>query len=143
MKKYAVLVILLSVAVSSCGIFPKKLMVAEAVAKKAEIESLQNPAQREFALSDLEKERISVKNAVVKDVVASNIYGYDYCVLVDVDCGDETVGCHVYSKNNKKISKLEPGVSRIGVTGDFSRFVYTLDKETQLEIVDAKIKLLD
>ena len=143
MKKHVVLIILLSIAVSSCGIFNKKLMVEDAVSKKAEIEALQNPAQREFALGDLETKRVSVENVVVKDVVESSIYGYDYCVLVDVDCRNETVGCHIYSKNNKRISKLEPGVSRIDVKGDFSRFIYTLDKETQLEIVDAKIKVLD
>jgi hypothetical protein len=139
MKRYALLVVLVSIAASSCGFFNKQLSVEDVYTRNSGIEEIQNPATRDFALNDLENAPVAVTDALVKEIRASSIYGYDYCILVEVDSPSETIECHIYSGKNKTIAKLEPGVTRIDAVGDFSRLTYTLRQKPQIEIVDAKI----
>ena len=142
MKKNVAILILLSIALTSCGVFNKKLSIEDVVTEKTIIDKMENPAKMESALNDLKKRQIVLEDVLVKKIVKSSNYTYDYCVIVDMPYKNDLIECHIYSKKVKTISKLQIGVTHIRVSGDFNGFVYSFGNQTKMEIVNAKIKLL-
>ena len=144
MKKFIIIIVSLSLAVTSCSLFKKKIKVDEAIAQKIEIEKTENPAKKRLILNDLKNKRIIIDDVVVKKITESTNIDYDFCVIVDGTFEGKDIECYIYTKNVYKISKLIEGESRISVIGDFSRFFTMLDEYySKLEIIDAKINLIN
>ncbi|HPI88766.1 MAG TPA: hypothetical protein PK859_05620 [Spirochaetota bacterium] len=140
--KHVALIMILFVALTSCSLFKTKIKLEDAIAEKVKVESTSNPAKKYLILNNLKKKRIVLNDVVVKQVTSSTNIDYDYCIITEVMAGDKKIECYVYTKNVYKISKLQEGVTRINVVGDFKRFFSMLDEfYTKLEIVEAKITL--
>ena len=142
MKRYLFVLILAAVAVASCGLFKKPILIDSVTGEKARIDATDNPAMKDLIRDELGKRRIELTGVTVKDVVESNNIDYDYCVIADVQTPQGAVQCHIYSTDAKTVSKLVKGKSVIDVSGDFGRFFSLLDNYyTRVEVVRASIKI--
>jgi hypothetical protein len=142
MKRYLFVLILAAVAVASCGLFKKPILIDGVTGEKARIDATDNPAMKDLIKDELGKRRIELTGVIVKDVVESNNIDYDYCVIADVQTPQGAVQCHIYSTDAKTVSKLVKGKSVIDVSGDFGRFFSLLDNYyTRVEVVRASIKI--
>ncbi len=145
MKKYLVVTLMILPLIVSCGTFFKKtITVREAVIAKDAMDRTENPASRFLMLNDLSEKHVSVKNTIVKDVVASGNIDYDFCVIVRVPYEKGAIDCYIYSRDVKTISKLVKNKSKIDASGDFGRFFTLLDDAyTKLDILNARITILE
>jgi hypothetical protein len=154
MKKAILCLMILSVFSLSCGYrgylrwFRPKVTIMEVIKFKEEIDRSENPARKHLILKDLREDLVSIRNAVVKDVVPSNNIDYEFCVILDIPYEKGNVECHIYSKNVyekediKSVARLKKGRSVIDVVGEFNRFFTLLDEAfTKIEIINASIAL--
>jgi hypothetical protein len=140
--KRTLFVLIVAVAVLSCGVLKKAIRIDAVVDEKARIEATDNPALKQIIRDELGKRRIELVGLTVKDVVDSNNIDYDYCVIADVQTPKGPVQCHIYTTDVKTVAKLVKGKSIIDASGDFGRFFSLLDSYyTRLEVVRASIKI--
>jgi hypothetical protein len=143
MKHPLIAVTAVAFLVTSCSIFKTKIRVNDAIAEKVKIENTTNPVRKQLILDDLKKKRIALDNVLVKSVTGSNNIDYDYCVITEVEVDGKKVEFYIYSKNLRLLSRLQEGVSRVDVVGDFKRFFSMLDEYyTKVEIVNSKLTLV-
>jgi hypothetical protein len=125
------------------SLFKDKITVRDAVAKRDEMEQSDNIARKALLTRDLEKKRVEIADALVKDIAASGNIDYEFSVLVTITLENVTVDCYIYTQDVAAVAGLVKGKTRIHAIGDFGRFFTMLDnKNVKMEIVNADIKPL-
>jgi len=95
-------------------------------------------------LKELEKKRIVIKKAVVKEVVPATNIDYNFCVVATVEHSSGNIECQIHTRNWRNeedidcIAKLKPG-DTIQVVGVFKRFLKLIGQQYVVEIVEANI----
>jgi len=137
--------LLLSVLFScSSTLFKDAVTIEQVLKAKNEITSSDNPAKQMILKNELSEKVVKIKNAIIKDIIASPNVDYNFCVLVDIKTSKGPVECYIFSKNIKKMSLLKKGTTRVNVTGNFGRYFSMLDNYyTKIEILNASIDILD
>ncbi len=145
MKTYAVtaLAAMMCICVGCASLFKDKISVRDAVSKKDEMEQSDNIARKALITRDLEKKRVEIADALVKDIAASGNIDYEFSVLVTIALENVSVDCYIYTQDVAAVAELVKGKTRIHAIGDFGRFFTMLDnKNVKMEIINADIKPL-
>jgi hypothetical protein len=138
-----VLAAMVCICVGCASLFKDKITVRDAVAKKNELEQSDNIAKKALITRDLEKKRVEIADALVKDVAPSGNIDYEFSVLVTIALENMTVDCYIYTQDVAAVAALVKGKSRIHAIGDFGRFFTMLDnKNVKMEIINADIEPL-
>ncbi len=94
--------------------------------------------------NELSQKVIELKDITVKDIVNSPNVDYNFCIIADVPSKKGNIECFIFSKNTKKIARLNKQASKINVEGNFGRYFSMLDSYyTKIEILNASITILD
>ena len=148
--------LLLLVLVPSCSyirslnrVLKEKITVQETIDKKIEVDNTENPALKFKIVDELTQKRVTIKNAVVKDIIESSNIDYQFCVIVEVPSKKGVVECFIYARDFFSIkedidtlSLIRKGETRIDADGDFARFFSLLDQTyTKIEIVNSIITI--
>lgn len=131
------------ICVGCASLFKDKISVRDAVSKKDEMEQSDNIARKALLTRELEKKRVEIADALVKDIAASGNIDYEFSVLVTITLDNASVDCYIYTQDVAAVAGLVKGKTRIYAVGDFGRFFTMLDnKNVKMEIVNADIKPL-
>ena len=135
-------VILSLISILSCAIFKETVKLPYLIEKKQEMDATENPAKSRLIREDLNNKIIEINDLVVKNIIASMIIDYDYCVTADVEIDGKLVEFYIYSNDIKTLAKLKKGESVIDIRGIFGKFFTMLDDYyTKIEILNASIKI--
>ena len=143
-KKCMLIFVCFFIGCTSMKIWVSSYTFDEVIAQKNAIDAAQNPAQGYMLLKELEKKRIVIKKAVVKEVVPATNIDYNFCVVATVEHSSGNIECQIHTRNWRNeedidcIAKLKPG-DTIQVVGVFKRFLKLLGQQYVVEIVDANI----
>ena len=143
-KKCMLIFVCFFIGCTSMKIWVSSYTFDEVIAQKNAIDAAQNPAEGYMLLKELEKKRVIIKKAVVKEVVPSTNIDYNFCVVATVDHPSGSIECHIHTRNWRNeedidsIAKLKPG-DTIHVVGVFKRFLKLLGQQYVVEIVEANI----
>ena len=137
-----VLAVPLLLSCTSLSIFKKTISLKEVLIQKEEIDKSDNPAYKFLRIKDLSGKRVSVRGALVRDIIPSGNVDYEFCVIVRIPTEKGAVDCHVYSRDLDVIARLVSGTSRIDFTGDFGRFFTLLDDAyMKMELLNADVRI--
>lgn len=127
---------------TSLSVFKKTISLKEVLVQKEEIDKSDNPAHKFLRIKDLSKKRVSIRDALVRDIIPSGNVDYEFCVVVRITTEKGAVDCYVYSHDLDVIARLATGKSRIDFTGDFGRFFTLLDDAyMKMEVLDADVRI--
>lgn len=154
MKKIVLCIVLVCICPLSCGYrgylrwFRPKVDIMDVIKAKEEIDRAENPAKKYLIANNLRDDLVSIKNALVKEILPSNNIDYDFCVVVDIPYEKGNVECYLYSKNLYEkediatIARLKKGKSVVNAVGEFSRFFTLLDDAfVKIELVNTTIDI--
>ncbi|MCX8124622.1 MAG: hypothetical protein N3F66_10750 [Spirochaetes bacterium] len=119
----------------------------EVIAIKSQIDTAENPAQGYILLKQLERKRVKVSNATVKQIGNAINIDYTFSVIATVQHSSGTIECYIYAKNWRNdedlqsVAMLKPG-DTISVVGRFSRFLKFPGNQYAVELVEANISRL-
>lgn len=119
----------------------------EVIAIKNQIDATENPAQGFLLLKQLERKRVEVNNAVVKQIGNSINIDYTFSVIATVEHPSGPIDCYVYTRNWRddedytSVARLKPG-DTIYVIGRFSRFLKFPGNKYAVELVESNITKL-
>ena len=142
LKKIA-LVMIVMISLSSCSLFQERVKINDLIAQKKVYDVTVNPAKKYILMKNLTK-KIVVIDVLVKAVVPSKNFDYDFSVIVDLNTDMGLVECVVNSSNVNLISKLIKGKTHISIIGRFNRFFSLLDNYyTRVELIEARIDIVE
>ena len=131
------------ISCNTTSFFKEKITIDQVLAAKENIDKSRNPAEVLLLKNDLSEKIVILENVHVKDIVVSTNVDYDFCILADLQSDKGPIECYIYTKNIKKISQLEKGVSIISVKGEFKRFFTMLDNYyTKIEITNSDVTII-
>lgn len=119
----------------------------EVIAIKNQIDTAANPAQEFLFLKQLEKKRVKVNNAIVKQIGNSINIDYTFSVIATVEHSTGPIDCYIYTRNWRNqedynsVAQLKPG-DTIYVIGRFSRFLKFPGNKYAVELVESNIAMV-
>jgi len=120
--------------------------IDEVISFKKAIDTADNPAKGFILLKEIERKRVIVKKATVKQISQSTNIDYIFCVIATAESSLD-VECYIYTRDWRNqedvylVAQLKPGDS-IYVVGRFSRFLKLLGQQYAVELVESNIKKL-
>lgn len=119
----------------------------EVIAIKNQIDTAANPAQEFLFLKQLERKRVKVNNAIVKQIGNSINIDYTFSVIATVEHSTGPIDCYIYTRNWRNqedynsVAQLKPG-DTIYVIGRFSRFLKFPGNKYAVELVESNIAMV-
>ncbi|MGQ9844156.1 MAG: hypothetical protein ACUVRK_11430 [Spirochaetota bacterium] len=146
-NKYIIMALLLCVGCTSMKFWIPAYLFDEVIVIKNQIDTAKNPAQEFLFLKQLEKKRVKVNNAIVKEIVNSINIDYTFSVIATVEHSTGPIDCYIYTRNWRNqedynsVAQLKPG-DTIYVIGRFSRFLKFPGNKYAVELVESNISIV-
>lgn len=146
-NKCLVIALLLLTGCTSMKFWIPSYTFDEVIKIKTEIDAADNPAKGYLLLKKLERNRVVIKSATVKQIGNSINIDYTFGVIAAVQHSSGTTECYIYTKNWRNdedfqsVAQLKPG-DTISVVGLFSRFLKFPGNQYAVELVEANISKL-
>jgi len=143
-NKYIILALILCIGCTSMKFWIPTYSFDEVIAIKAQIDMAENPAQGFLLLKQLERKRVKVNNAIVKQIGNSINIDYAFCVIATVEHSSGPIDCYIYTRNWRNdedytsVARLKPG-DTIYVIGRFSRFLKFPGNKYAVELIESNI----
>ncbi|GAB4219330.1 MAG TPA: hypothetical protein PLO73_04885 [Spirochaetota bacterium] len=146
-NKYIILALLLTTGCTSMKFWIPSYSFDEVIAIKAQIDAAENPAKGFLLLKQLERKRVTVNNAIVKQISNSINIDYTFSVIATVEHSSGPIDCYIYTRNWRNeedftsVARLKSG-DTIYVIGRFSRFLKLPGNKYAVELVESNISKL-
>lgn len=146
-NKYIIVALILCTGCTSMKFWIPSYSFDEVIAIKNQIDAAENPAQGFLLLKQLERKRVKVNNAIVKQISNSINIDYTFSVIATVERSSGTIDCYIYTRNWRNdedymsVAQLKPG-DTIYVIGRFSRFLKFPGNKYAVELVESNISTL-
>ncbi len=146
-NKYLLMALIILTGCTSMQFWIPLYTFDEVIQIKTQIDAAENPAKEYLLLKKLERNRVVVKSATVKQIGNSINIDYTFGVIATVQHSSGTTECYIYTKNWRNdedfqsVAQLRPG-DTINVVGRFSRFLKFPGNQYAVELVEANISKL-
>jgi len=143
-NKYIIVALILCTGCTSMKFWIPSYSFDEVIAIKNQIDAAENPAQGFLLLKQLERKRVKVNNAIVKQIGNSINIDYAFSVIATVEHSSGPIDCYIYTRNWRNdedytsVARLKPG-DTIYVIGRFSRFLKFPGNKYAVELVESNI----
>lgn len=158
MKKISLFLAVLLLSSTACTssyhklvrLFKTNISIEDVLKEKERYDLSTNPAEKHLLLDDLQKNLVTVKNAVVKDIIPAINIDYKFSVVVSIPGEKGTIDCYIHTKtiyqkeDIKHIAQMKQGVTKINARGEFNRFITLLDDVyARIELINSDVEIIE
>lgn len=149
-KKYTDIFLSLTIilTISGCStvgeVFKSKIDIAGVARYSNELSTLENPAEKDIILNEINDRKVLITQGEVIEVRRSYDIHFPFVVIVHIEFDNQKMECFAYTADNEGIATLRRG-DLIEVKGKFAKFRMKAenDKTVQFELEEVEVKKLE